>query len=107
MSNGQPHAIIGHPVIFGGFGHEVYKLRRVADRLYAASADKTARRYKLEDRSQEQAYQGHGEWIYSLAVCEATSRLATGSFDGEVRIWNTADGSEVGRFRAAPGLGAK
>jgi WD40 repeat protein len=91
----------------GGFGHEVYKLRRVGDRLYAASADKTARRYKLDDRSQEQTYQGHGEWIYSLAVCEATSRLATGSFDGEVRIWNTADGGEVGRFRAAPGLGAK
>lgn len=88
----------------GGFGHEVYKLRLAGDRLYAASADKTARRFKLEDRSQEQAFQGHAEWIYSLAVCEATSRLATGGFDGEVRIWNTADGSEVAKFRAAPGL---
>ena len=32
----------------------------------------------VEDRSQEQAFQGHAEWIYSLALCEATSRLATG-----------------------------
>lgn len=98
LENGEKAAEIG------GFGHEVYKLRLVGDRLYAASADKTAHRFKLDDRSQEQAFQGHNEWIYSLAVCPATSRLATGGFDGEVRIWNTADGAEVSKFSAAPGL---
>ncbi len=34
---------------------------------------------------------GHQDWIYSLAATRDGTRLASGSGDGTVKIWNTAD----------------
>jgi WD40 repeat protein len=58
----------------------------------------------VADRAQVRAFSGHTDWVYCLAVNEATKRLATGSFDGEVRVWNLDDGKAVATFKAAPGL---
>jgi WD40 repeat protein len=88
----------------GGFGGEVFKVLVRKDMVYSCSADKTARQNKTADRAQVRAFSGHTDWIYSLAYNEATQRLATGSFDGEVRIWNLADGAQVAAFKAAPGF---
>jgi WD40 repeat protein len=88
----------------GGFGGEVFKVLVRKDMVYSCSADKTARQHKTADRGQVRAFSGHTDWIYSLAHNEATQRLATGSFDGEVRIWNLADGAQVTAFKAAPGF---
>ena len=88
----------------GGFGGEVFKVLVRKDMVYSCSADKTARQHKTADRAQVRAFSGHTDWIYSLAYNEATQRLATGSFDGEVRIWNLADGAQVAAFKAAPGF---
>ena len=48
-------------------------------------------------------FSGHADWVYSLAFSPATDRLATGSFDGEVRLWNVVDGKDLVKFLAAPG----
>jgi hypothetical protein len=45
---------------------------------------------------------GHSDLIYSLAVHEASGKLASGSYDGEVRLWNIRDGSLDRKFTAAP-----
>ncbi|MGH7135176.1 MAG: WD40 repeat domain-containing protein, partial [Pirellulales bacterium] len=82
----------------------VFKVLVWKDMVYSCSADKTARQHKTADRSQVRIFSGHTDWIYSLAYNEATQRLATGSFDGEVRVWNLADGAQVAAFKAAPGL---
>ncbi|HWB09485.1 MAG TPA: c-type cytochrome domain-containing protein [Pirellulales bacterium] len=88
----------------GGFGGEVFKLLVRNDMLFSCSADKTARQHKTADRSQVRVFSGHTDWVFSLAHNEATQRLATGSFDGEVRVWNLADGAQVAAFKAAPGF---
>ncbi|HEX7378932.1 MAG TPA: c-type cytochrome domain-containing protein [Pirellulales bacterium] len=88
----------------GGFGGEVFKVLVRKDMVYTCSADKTARQHKTADRAQVRVFSGHTDWIYSLAFNEPTQRLATGSFDGEVRVWNLADGKQVTAFKAAPGF---
>lgn len=87
----------------GGYGGEVYKVLVVKDMVYSCSADKTARQHKTADRGQVRAFNGHTDWVFNLAYNETTQRLATCSFDGEVRVWNLADGAQLAAFKASPG----
>ena len=89
-----------------GFGQEVYCVVVAAGQIFCCSADKTARQFEAAERKAVRTYQGHTDWVYTLAYNDATKRLATGSFDGEVRVWNTADGALVAAFKAAPGYAA-
>ncbi len=86
------------------FGGEAYKLETGEDQLFAVSADKSARQFNLNDRKQVREYRGHAEWVLSVAYHAPTKRLATGAFDGEVRIWNVEDGKQISQFFAAPGF---
>lgn len=86
-----------------GFGGEVHKVAVVGDQVYACSADKSARQFKAADRAAVRTYGGHGDFVYALAVHLQSKLLATGAFNGEVRIWNTADGKQLLSFFAAPG----
>lgn len=90
----------------GGFGNEVFQIAFSAGQIYGCSADKTVRQFAAENRAAVRSYAGHADWIYSLAISEPTRRLATGSYDGEVRVWNLDDGALITTFRAAPGLSA-
>ena len=47
---------------------------------------------------------GHSDWVYTLAVSSDGNLVASGSYNGEVRIWKLADGALVKSFIAAPGL---
>lgn len=87
-----------------GFGGEVFKVFVRNDMIFSCSADKTARQHKTADRAQVRSFAGHKDWVYCLDVNEPTKRLATGSFDGEVRVWKLEDGAAVSTFKAAPGL---
>lgn len=87
----------------GGFGHDVYEVLVRGDQIYTCSADKQARQHGGEKRELVRSYAGHADWIYCLDLCDATGQLATGGYDGEVRVWNVADGALVTSFIAAPG----
>ena len=87
-----------------GFGGEVFRVAIVDNEIWSCSADKTAKRHKLADRALIQSLAGHADYVYSLAVSPKTKRLATGGFDGEVKLWDTATNKAVLSFRAAPGL---
>ncbi|MGC3967331.1 MAG: WD40 repeat domain-containing protein [Pirellulales bacterium] len=87
-----------------GFGGEVYRVQIVDNEIWSCSADKTAKRHKLADRALVQSLAGHTDYVFSLAVHPGTKRLATGGFDGEVKLWDTATNKAVLSFRAAPGL---
>jgi mono/diheme cytochrome c family protein len=87
-----------------GFAGEVYRVQIVDGDLFSCSADKTAKRHQLSDRKATGDYKGHADYVFSLAVHPGTKRLATGGFDGEVKLWNLDDAKEVASFRAAPGL---
>ena len=89
-----------------GFGQEVYDIVVQGGQIFCCSADKTARQFEAGERKPVRNYEGHQDWVYSLAYNDAAKRLATGSFDGEVRVWNAADGALVTAFKAAPGFAA-
>jgi hypothetical protein len=87
-----------------GFGDDVLHVAITKDgRIFSCSADRTARLHGLAGGKLLKTFSGHADWVYSLAFCPTTDRLATGSFDGEVRVWNVADGKGLVKFLAAPG----
>lgn len=85
------------------FDAEVLALAVVNDRLYAGGADKRVRGYKISDRTQTAALEGHTDWVFTLAVNAEGSRIASGAFNGEIRVWKL-DGTVAASFTAAPGL---
>ena len=57
----------------------------------------------LEGFKPFKTYAGHTDAVFSVAYDPKTARVAGGSFNGEVRVWNAEDGSPVTTFIAAPG----
>jgi hypothetical protein len=81
---------------------EIQKLLVSASGVFIA-ADKIAYQYSRERKPERaKTFTGHEDLVYSLALHEASALLATGSYDGEVRIWNTRDGSLKKQFKAVP-----
>jgi WD40 repeat protein len=92
---------------FGGFGNEVYRIIVTPDkRVFSASADKTAREHNFDNGQNTRTFSGHQDWVYAVAFNAATKKLATGSWDGEIRIWNAEDAKGLANFIAAPGYQA-
>lgn len=87
-----------------GFGGSVFALMFTPDgqNLLAAGADKTVRVFS-DKGSSVRKLEGHADWIYSLAVSRDGKTIASGSWDGQVRLWNRADGKFLRAFTAAPG----
>ena len=87
----------------GGISDEVHRLLVRPSGIFACSADRVVRQFKGDTRELVRAFEGHADWVYTLDVHEGSGRLASGSFDGQVRVWNLADGAPVTTFFAAPG----
>ena len=87
-----------------GLGAEVCKLQQTGGFLFAASADKSVRQLEAAAQKEIRKYAGHGDWALSAAYHEGTKRVASGGFDGAVKIWNAEDGTDTISFVAAPGL---
>jgi WD40 repeat protein len=47
---------------------------------------------------------GHTDWVYALAVSPDGNQIASGSWNGEVKVWKVADGTLVKAFNGSPGL---
>lgn len=91
-----------------GFGGEVFRVVLTPEgQSLASSSDKQVRLHNLANSQQVRAFAGHKDWVYAVAVHPGTKRVAGGSHDGEVRIWNLEDGETVTTFVAAPGLAAQ
>jgi Planctomycete cytochrome C/WD domain, G-beta repeat len=45
---------------------------------------------------------GHTDWVLSATYHAATGRIATGSFDSEVRFWNAADRTLIETWKPQP-----
>lgn len=68
-----------------------------------AAVDKAVRQFSADSKRESvRTFTGHGDLIYSLAIHDPSGRLATGSYDGELRIWNIRDGALMRKFIAAP-----
>ena len=92
----------------GGFGGTVFKLRYSPDgkTLLACSADKTVHVFDAKGSSAPPACRDTTTGSTPLAISRDGKTVASGSWDGEVRLWNLADGKPLRTIIAAPGYKA-
>ncbi len=88
----------------GGFGGAVFAMLFTPDgkNLLGAGADKSVRVF-TDKGATVRRLEGHQDWIYALAVSRDGKMIASGSWDGEIRLWNAADGKLIRSWIAAPG----
>jgi WD40 repeat protein len=67
-------------------------------------ADNSVRLISADGRKALRSMRGGSDWFYALSYDEKSGRVAAGSYNGEVQIWNTGDGSPVFSFTASPGF---
>lgn len=86
-----------------GFGGEVYKLSPFGEFFLTSSAENKVRQFNAKDQKQIREYPGAKDWVLSAAYHDGTKRIAGGTFDGQIIVWNAEDGKQVTSFFAAPG----
>jgi len=84
-------------------GKPVFSLVVGGGQVFSAGGDCAVRQHDATTGKPVREYSGHADWIYALAVHPTSDRIASGAFDGEVRVWNTKTGDTVTSFKAAPG----
>jgi len=87
-----------------GFGGEVYKLTAAGESFLAEAADNKVRQFNAKEQKQIREFAGPKDWVLSSAAHTGTKRIAGGTFDGQVFVWNADDGAVVASFTAAPGF---
>ena len=86
-----------------GVGGEAYKLTPAGEFFLAESADNKVRQFAAKDQKQVREFTGAKDWVLSTAAHAGTKRVAGGTFDGQVFVWNADDGTVLASFYAAPG----
>jgi len=86
-----------------GFGSEIEALLPMKEVFFSASADGLVKQHALSDRKLLHTFTGHGDAVYSIACDADSKRLASGSYDGVINIWNIETGALEKTFVAAPG----
>lgn len=81
---------------------ELFRVLLAGNQIFSCGADKTVRQHQLDDRSLVRALTGHGDRVYALAAHAPDKWLASSAHNGEVRVWNWANGKTVSSFIAAP-----
>lgn len=71
--------------------------------LVVSAADGTARSFDAKSFKPIRSFEGHGDWVTALGRPGSSNRIATGTFDGFVTIWDAEGGEQLIRFSAAPG----
>ena len=88
-----------------GFGDEIFRVIITPEgEVFSVSADKSSRRHKIDNGQSLKTYSGHSDWIYSLARHAGSKRIATGSYDGVIKVWNEDEAKVLTEWIAAPGL---
>jgi mono/diheme cytochrome c family protein len=83
------------------------RLAAGAESLFVLATGMGVRELRLKTRAPVRDYASDSigdNYPQAAAHHAGTARLAVGGFGGQVRIWNTADGSSVATFVAAPGI---
>lgn len=87
----------------GGFGGDIFRVQILPDdQILSASGDKSVHQHKAADGKEIRKLSGHNDWVYTLSANPVHKLIASGSYDGEIRIWNAEDGSMATSFLAIP-----
>jgi hypothetical protein len=93
----------GKKIADAALGGEAYKLAAGGEFFFTAAADNKIRQFAAADQKQLRELTGAKDWVLSAAYSPAAKRVAGGTFDGRVLVWNAENGSLVASFPAAPG----
>ena len=89
-----------------GFGSEIFRVVVIArDHVLSACADRNVREHNAVDGKVVRTMSGHSDWVYTLTINPVRKLIASGSYDGEVRVWNAEDGKMTASFIAIPAAG--
>lgn len=84
------------------FDDEVFQLAVIGAHLFGVSADGTVRQFEVKENKEVHQFKGHADWPLSIDFHAATERIASGAYDGEVRIWAPSQTDAIVSFSAAP-----
>lgn len=104
---------IGKQLRVGSAGHgkPVFKIANHGagkKQLFATcSADASVKLWTADGAGSTKTLPGHNDWVYAVAISPDGGLVASGAWNGEVRIWKTSDGAVAQSFNASPGYGAK
>ena len=84
------------------FDNEVFQLAVIGTHLFGVSADGTVRQFEVKENKEVHQFKGHADWPLSVDFHPATERIASGAYDGEVRIWAPSQTDAIVSFSAAP-----
>ncbi|MCI0738981.1 MAG: hypothetical protein L0Y72_08055 [Gemmataceae bacterium] len=94
-----------------GHGKAIFKVVQNNDPknpiLATCSADNTVRLWDPVKGAALKTLSGHSDWVFAVALSPDGQLVAGGSYNGEVRVWKTGDGSLVKDFNASPGYTPK
>jgi hypothetical protein len=71
--------------------------------MVTTSADKTVKLWNPETAANTKTLSGLTDHVFAAAISPDGKQVAAGGYDGEVRVWNVADGAVVKGFNASPG----
>jgi WD40 repeat protein len=87
----------------GGFGGDVFRVQILpGDIILSASGDRAVHENKAADGGEIRKFAGHNDWVYTLSASVGKKMIASGSYDGEIRLWNSEDGKLTTSFIAIP-----
>ncbi len=85
-------------------GKPVFALALGGGHAFSTGGDGVLREHDIASGKLVREYAKHTDWLYAVAVHPENARVASGGFDGTVRVFDTKTGDAVTRFVAAPGL---
>jgi WD40 repeat protein len=87
------------------FEGEVLRLVASGDAVFSCGADKKIRQHSVGKKLElARTLSGHEDVIYAMDYHAPSGRLATGSYDGQVRIWDVENGKTTLSFTASPAI---